>query len=96
MKSKFQNFDFGDVEVLSREEAAKVKGGYIPNTGGGINGTYTPPYGGAPTGSGGLPSGTHCRHGLPASMLSAADCEATYGGSDCGVKISFTGSCATL
>ncbi len=27
MKSKFQNFDFGTVEVLSREESAKVKGG---------------------------------------------------------------------
>jgi hypothetical protein len=27
MKSKFQNFDFGAVEILSREEAAKVKGG---------------------------------------------------------------------
>jgi hypothetical protein len=27
MKSKFQNFDFGSVEVLSQEEAAKVKGG---------------------------------------------------------------------
>ncbi len=33
MKSKFQNFDFGDVEVLSREEQSKVKGGYIPYTG---------------------------------------------------------------
>jgi hypothetical protein len=35
MKSKFQNFDFGSVEVLSRDEQNKVKGGYIPNTGGG-------------------------------------------------------------
>jgi hypothetical protein len=27
MKSKFQNFDFGSVEVLSRDEQNKVKGG---------------------------------------------------------------------
>ncbi len=28
MKSKFQNFDFGAVQVLSQEEQSKVKGGY--------------------------------------------------------------------
>jgi hypothetical protein len=28
MKRKFQNFDFGAVEVLSQEEQSKVKGGY--------------------------------------------------------------------
>jgi hypothetical protein len=44
MKSKFQNLDFGSVEVLSQEQQNKVKGGYftygqaggvsiIPNTG---------------------------------------------------------------
>jgi hypothetical protein len=94
MKSKFQNFDFGSVEVLSRDEQNKVKGGYIPNTGGGLY-PYTPPYGGAPTGPGGLPSGTHCRHGMPAQSLSESDCMATYG-TDCGVTISWSGNCNTL
>jgi hypothetical protein len=35
MKSKFGSFDFGSVEVLSREEQSKVKGGY---QGGGAGG----------------------------------------------------------
>jgi hypothetical protein len=35
MKSKFQNLDFGSVEVLSQEQQNKVKGGYIPASGGG-------------------------------------------------------------
>ena len=38
MKSKFGNFDFGSVEVLSRAEAAKVKGGYTNPSGGGCGG----------------------------------------------------------
>lgn len=42
MKSKFGSFDFGSVEVLSRADAEKVKGGaYGAGTGGG-SGVYLP------------------------------------------------------
>jgi hypothetical protein len=43
MKSKFQNFDFGAVEVLSREEQSRVKGGAYgnPSNGGGCLGGQT-------------------------------------------------------
>ena len=38
MKTKFQNFNLGEVEVLSQAEQAKVKGGYPPNSSGGGGG----------------------------------------------------------
>jgi hypothetical protein len=44
MKSKFQNFDFGSVEVLSRDEQNKVKGGaYGFGQYGGSGGSFGPP-----------------------------------------------------
>jgi hypothetical protein len=54
MKSKFQNLDFGSVEVLSQEQQNKVKGGYITyGQAGGSNllWPYTPPYNGNPPGT---------------------------------------------
>jgi hypothetical protein len=40
MKSKFKNLNFGSINVLSKEEVKKVKGGYtmqigVPGSGGG-------------------------------------------------------------
>lgn len=40
MKSKFKNLNFGSVEVLSQEQAAKVKGGAY---GAGPQSGYVPP-----------------------------------------------------
>ncbi len=38
MKTKFQNFNLGEVEVLTQAEQSRVKGGYSPNSGpGGAN-----------------------------------------------------------
>ena len=33
MKTKFQNFNLGEVEVLTQVEQSRVKGGYIPKPG---------------------------------------------------------------
>ena len=41
MKSKFGSFDFGSVEVLSRAEEAKVKGGAYGSSGSGGGGAST-------------------------------------------------------
>ena len=72
MKSKFGNFDFGSVEVLSRAEAAKVKGGA---------------YGGAIGLSPGITSPTigTCGHycaAYPASYakLMGCNCQRNFGG----------------
>ena len=44
MKTKFQNFNLGEVEVLTQAEQSRVKGGYPPNSSnwsGGFGGNHT-------------------------------------------------------
>ena len=36
MKNKFQNFNLGEVEVLTQAEQSRVKGGYLPTGGSGL------------------------------------------------------------
>ena len=36
MKNKFQNFNLGEVEVLTQAEQSRVKGGYLPYGNGGL------------------------------------------------------------
>ncbi len=67
MKSKFQNFDFGSVQVLSQEEQSRVKGGYIPNTGGDI-------YGGSGGTTGGPPASYRCYRNGEIQYVSVNSC----------------------
>ena len=92
MKSKFGSFDFGSVEVLSRAETAKVKGGAYGA--GSPSNTYTPPYSGNPGGGQGPGNAVWCMNGTQISQQQGMDCQATYG-SNCSATISWSGSCKT-
>ena len=71
MKTKFQNFNLGEVEVLTQAEQSRVKGGYPPNGGG--PGGYTPPT--PPTDPGKV-----CYKGIWEYFLNESTCH-SYGGS---------------
>jgi hypothetical protein len=77
MKSKFQNFDFGSVEVLSRDEQNKVKGGAYGF------GQYGGSGGGFPTGTNPPGPGGKCFKTWTGQYFAdAMRCKATQG-SDC-------------